>query len=90
MKRIIHWFLLSCKKATELIDKKSIVPLSLRERIQLRLHKSICDACTAYEKQSLTIDHMLHSHVHHAAEENSAILTNQSLKEQIISKLPEN
>lgn len=88
MKKLLHWFLLSCKKATELIDKKSFVPLSIKEKLQLRLHKTICDACTAYEKQSLHIDGLMHKHVHHASKENATILTNESLKEKIISNLP--
>ncbi len=51
--------MLSCRKATELIDKKIHFKLSTKENFQLVLHKSMCDACTAYEKQSLIIDRVL-------------------------------
>ncbi len=48
--------LLSCKKATDLINKKSDAPLSLVENIQLKAHKSMCKACSNYEKQTYFID----------------------------------
>lgn len=88
MKKIVHLFILSCKKATELIDKKSLVHLSLKEKLQLHLHKSICDACTAYEKQSKEIDLLLHKHIHDHNTDHKTILKNDLLKEQIIKKLP--
>lgn len=55
-------FILSCKKTTELIEKKSVVALSFKEKMQLYMHKSMCDACTAYEKQSKKIDELLHQY----------------------------
>ena len=59
MKKLVHIFMLSCKKATELIEKKLHTNLSGRERLQLRLHKTICDACTLYEKQVVFLDKAL-------------------------------
>lgn len=47
---------LSCLKATELIEKKMHVRISLSKRMQLSAHKMMCDACTNYEKQSLIIE----------------------------------
>ena len=52
MKRIIHILLLSCLKATELIEKKMHFKLSFIERLQLKAHKMVCKACANYEKQS--------------------------------------
>jgi len=80
--------MLSCKKATELIEKRSLIRLSFREKVQLRLHKSMCDACTAYEKQSKKIDELLHNHIHDTDMEHTTILKNETLKEQIINNLP--
>ena len=57
----MHILFLSCLKATELIEKKLNFKLSFTERLQLRMHKSMCDACTRYEKQSLIIDKGLSS-----------------------------
>lgn len=79
--------MLSCKKATELIEKKSLIGISFKEKIQLRMHKSICDACTAYEKESLWLDKMLRQHVSDHHEENITLVENKDLKENIISKL---
>lgn len=80
--------MLSCKKATALIEKSSLVSLSFKEKVQLRLHKSMCDACTAYEKQSKKIDELLHNHVHDTGMEHTVILKNEPLKEQIINNIP--
>ena len=46
----------SCKKTTELIDKKFLTPLSIKERMQLYFHKSMCKTCSSYEHQSKFID----------------------------------
>lgn len=56
MKKIIHIFFLSCLKATELIEKKLLFKLSVKEKLQLKMHKLMCEACTKYEKQSIIIE----------------------------------
>ncbi|MDT8402261.1 MAG: hypothetical protein RQ743_11250 [Bacteroidales bacterium] len=56
MKKLMHILFLSCFKATELIEKKFHVRLSVKERLQLRMHKMMCSACTRYEKQSAILD----------------------------------
>lgn len=56
MNKIMHILFLSCLKATELIEKKFHVKLSFTERMQLKAHKMMCDACTNYEKQSAIIE----------------------------------
>ncbi len=63
----MHILFLSCLKATELIEKKFHVKLSFKERLQLKLHKMMCDACTMYEKQSALIEkgmELQHKHQH--------------------------
>ncbi len=52
----MHILFLSCLKATELIEKKIHFNLSFGERLQLRMHKSMCNACNTYEKQNLLIE----------------------------------
>ncbi len=56
MKKLMNKLLLSCLRATELIEKKLHFKLSVREKLQLRIHKMMCNACSNYEKQSLFID----------------------------------
>ena len=43
--------LLSCKQASILISKSLDRSLSLRERVILRLHLTICDRCTRFSQQ---------------------------------------
>ncbi len=56
MKNLMHTLFLSCLKATELIEKKFHVQLSFKERLQLKIHKLVCDACSNYEKQSYLLE----------------------------------
>ena len=87
MKKLMNYLMLSCKKAASLIDKNAEVKLSWKECIQLKLHKSMCEACTAYEKQSKLIDKILHTHIHSHSETNLPVIENKELQRQIISKL---
>jgi len=52
----MHILFLSCLKATQLIEKKIHFKLSFTEKLQLKLHKSMCDACSNYEKQNYFIE----------------------------------
>ncbi len=81
--------MLSCKKATELIEKKLLVKLSFKEKMQLEMHKSMCSACTTYEKQSKKLDEIFHIHFQHidTAQPES---THEGLKKKIKDTLPEN
>lgn len=56
MKKIMHILFLSCLKATELLEKKLYFKLSIREKLQLKMHKSMCEACSNYQKQSILIE----------------------------------
>jgi hypothetical protein len=56
MKKIMNMLFLSCLKASELIEKKIHFRLSFMEKIRLSVHKSMCDACTRYEKQSILLE----------------------------------
>lgn len=56
MKKLMTLLFLSCSKATELMEKKRFFNLSFSEKIQLKMHKMMCHACTRYEKHSILID----------------------------------
>ena len=58
-KKIMHILFLSCLKATEIIEKGLHFRLSRKEKLRLRMHKMMCDACRRYEKQSLFLDNAL-------------------------------
>jgi len=56
MKKIMHILFLSCLKASELIEKDLHLRLAFRERLQLKLHKMMCNTCNRYSKQSALIE----------------------------------
>lgn len=56
MQKLFNLLFLSCLKATELVEKQMHFKLSASEKIQLKLHKSMCKACQMYEKQSNFIE----------------------------------
>ena len=85
----MQWLMLSCKKATELIEKKLLVKLSFKEKTQLKMHKTFCDACTAYEKQSKLMDKLLSKHIHEEGDgvKNDEVVENEELKKRILDKI---
>ncbi len=56
MKKIMHFLFLSCLKATELMEKKLHIKLNFKNKIQLKIHKSMCKACQLYDRQNKFID----------------------------------
>lgn len=72
----------SCKKASEMVEKKKLFGLSFIGRLKLKWHLSACGACKAYEKQSELIDQVI-------SKNNSPekITLSASSKEQIIDSL---
>ncbi len=84
MGKIIHFFVLSCFKATYLIEKGFHVKLTFIEKLQLKWHKKICDACLTYEKQS----HLLNTELqNHFKQQEGEIIDVEQLKEKIISNI---
>ena len=83
MKKIMHLLFLSCIKATELIEKQFHFKLSFTERLQLKIHKSMCKACTNYEKQSTVLENGIHQHL----DRESTLHEVSKLKEDILNKL---
>lgn len=87
MKKIAHLIMLSCRKATELIEKQFAAKLSLKERVQLNLHKSICDACTAYENQSRLLNDLLQKQASVTPDQITE-QENEALKANLLKQLP--
>ncbi len=73
----------SCKKATELIEKKQLFKLTLGETIKLFTHQLICSECKKYEQKSLKINALLEKSISSKIENS----TSEELKNKIISKL---
>lgn len=66
MSSVMKKVMLSCLKATELIEKKLLFKLSFIEGVQLFFHKKVCHTCSAYEKQSVLIDQAIKKQYHHS------------------------
>jgi hypothetical protein len=49
----------NCRKATYLIEKKQLVKITLRERLELQIHLAGCSVCKTFEQQSMVINHMV-------------------------------
>ncbi|MCF8276477.1 MAG: zf-HC2 domain-containing protein [Flavobacteriales bacterium] len=56
MGKIMNVMMLSCRKATELMEKKLDKKLSTTETFQLKLHISMCKACSDYQSHTTMID----------------------------------
>ena len=90
MKRLMTYLMLSCRKATELIEKKASFSLNPIENMQLFLHTSMCSACRSYEKQSRFLDKCL-CHLFDPTEDQSENIpptkASDDFKNKIISYL---
>ena len=56
---IMNVMMLSCVKATALMEMKEHVPLGLLKTMQLRMHTAMCSGCRNYVKQSQLINQLL-------------------------------
>ncbi len=79
--------MISCDKATLLIEKKNSSSLTFGEKFQLRFHTMMCDACRRYEKQSALLEHLLHEHLRHNSANEVTDSTADKAIEKIIKKI---
>jgi hypothetical protein len=56
---LMETLMLSCRKAGELIERRTAQPLRPVERMQSWMHLRACDGCSIYKKQSELIDRLL-------------------------------
>ncbi len=54
----------NCKKATFMIEKKQIGTISLREKLELKIHLAGCSVCRIFEQQSIKINEMVKNLFH--------------------------
>jgi len=83
MKKLMHILFLSCLKATELIEKKLHFKLSVQEKLQLKVHKMMCSACTNYEKQNVLIEKSFENQ----AQINGPQIDLEQFKKSVVDKL---
>lgn len=51
----------NCRKATLLIEKKQLARLTLRERMELKIHLAGCSVCKLFQQQSVLINKQIRS-----------------------------
>jgi len=87
MRKIMNILMLSCRKATELIERRSLFGIDMFRKIQLFMHLKACDACKNYETHSNHIDLAVQKHLENANKDK--VISNQidSFKEKLISEL---
>lgn len=56
MKKLMNKVMLSCNKATYLIEIEKYKEISTLEKIQLKMHLKMCAACNRYNIQSKFVD----------------------------------
>ena len=78
MKKILHIILLSCKKATLLIEMGQKQPLSFAESLKLKMHLKLCDKCADYKKQSFLIENVLKNNHTKSSTLNNVTLSEDS------------
>lgn len=79
---IMNALMLSCVKATELMEQQQFVPLSIMQNVQLRIHVAMCSGCRNYQKQTELINKLLKKTF-----SASPGFDTTSLEESIISKI---
>jgi hypothetical protein len=67
---IMSRFRLPCIEATRLIEKRGVVPLSIKQRLRLYIHIKLCKACKAYEMYGQLLDSILSSHLSTSSAKN--------------------
>lgn len=87
MKKLMNLIMLSCRKASGLIVKRENFTLTRLEKIRLFLHLLMCDACTAFSRQSKIINNALEKEADPPIKAEDNIDLPDDLKEKIISKL---
>ena len=83
---MIKRWMLSCRTANELMERKLREELSRSEQIKLSLHTFICTACRRYEKQTQLLEQLFQAK-EKAATEAKTNAQIEILEEKILEKL---
>jgi hypothetical protein len=81
--------ILTCKEATQLVEKSNMSQISFKERFALKFHLMICRICSAYKKQSTLLHEILTNKFSAIPTDDfiqTEVIQNDTLKERIISK----
>lgn len=87
--RVTVKMMLTCKQASQLISQSLDRPLSLAERLKLRIHLFICDACTRFNQQLMQLRIAVQK-LRGSIENDSAIQLPVEAKARIINNISGN
>jgi len=76
LKRIAY----NCRKATFLIEKQQIGKITLREKLELKLHLTGCAICVTFMQQSAVINQMARKLVNR---DSNSLTLDEEFKEQL-------
>lgn len=79
--------LISCQKATELIEQQQDVNLDFKTGLKLKFHLLLCKTCQQYSKQSNLMQSFMSKYFKKEGSTTETTIDNIALKEKIISKL---
>lgn len=79
---LMNAMMLSCIKATELLEQIELMPLSLLQKVQLQMHVAMCSGCRNYMKQTVLINKLLNKTFNSVLQTDTA-----TLEEKILSKI---
>ncbi|PPC94875.1 MAG: hypothetical protein CTY33_03020 [Methylotenera sp.] len=74
--------MLTCKQVSQLISQSLDRPLTLTNRIQLKVHLVMCDACTRFKKQMQLLQVAVHR-LRRQTESDSSIILSEAAKTRI-------
>ena len=82
----------NCKQATFLIEKKQLETLTIREKLELKIHLAGCSVCRTFQQQSIAINQMVKGLFHQSQPKEIKLDENFKieLQERIDEKLNEN
>jgi len=86
----MHFLMLSCLHATELIEKQFVGRLSWIQKLQLRIHTRACQICNNYQEQSIIIHEALLKQANNSdLEKENAVKPGElaEFKQQVILQL---
>ncbi|CAA9284407.1 MAG: hypothetical protein AVDCRST_MAG95-3534 [uncultured Adhaeribacter sp.] len=86
-KNIIKKIAWNCQKATYLIEKKQLGPITLWEHVELKIHLAGCSVCRLYEQQSIQLNQTVRNFFHQPEYQNLKL--DEHFKEELQERTKE-
>lgn len=84
---IVKRMLVSCKKATEMMEKQELIGLSVIESFNLVIHTSMCTACKTYRKQLTIMNKLISNYIKSEIGEEILHQENPEFKTRLIQSI---